>query len=171
MGFRRKLLLLGVTAVLVAGAALGLGLSSPAATSPGPPPASTGDQMDRAVPASILDATFTDQEGRPVTLHQFAGKAVFFGIYYQVVREGSPPGIDWQTGHPYTYDVNHSDGFALLDPHQRERFITAGMVRDASMPKSLRRLLDAQGVYDSEHPGGGSWTVDQAFDSILWVLR
>jgi cytochrome oxidase Cu insertion factor (SCO1/SenC/PrrC family) len=24
----------------------------------------------------------------------------FFGIYYQVVSEGSPPGIDWQTDQP-----------------------------------------------------------------------
>ena len=250
MGFRRKLVLLGGTTALVAGAALGLGLSSIGATSPEPPPASIGDQMDRAVPASILDATFTDQDGRPVTLRAFADKAVFlvpfltscqeecpvttgallalerqlaaqhltsnaaivevtvdpgrdtpqrmaayakltgvswplltappstiaalwhfFGIYYQVVPEGSPPGIDWQTGQPYTYDVNHSDGFALLDPHLRERFVTAGMVRGASVPKSLRRFLDAQGVYDSKHPGGGSWTVDQAFNAISWALQ
>ena len=206
--------------------------------------------MDRAVPPSILDATFTDQDGRPVTLRAFADKAVFlvpfltscqeecpvttgallalerqlaaqhltsnaaivevtvdpgrdtpqrmvayakltgvswplltpppstiaalwhfFGIYYQVVPEGSPPGIDWQTGQPYTYDVNHSDGLALLDPQLRERFVTAGMVRGASVPKPLRQLLDAQGVYDSKHPGGGSWTVDQAFNAISWALQ
>ncbi len=206
--------------------------------------------MDRAVPASLLDAPFTDQEGRPVTLHQFAGKAIFlvpfltscqeecpvttgallalerelsaqhltskaaivevtvdpgrdtpermaayakltgvtwplltaspttlaelwhyFGIYYQVVPEGSPPGIDWQTGKPYTYDVNHSDGFILLNSALHERFVAAGMVRGATVPSSLRRLLDAQGVYDLKHPGGGSWTVDQAFNSIDWVLE
>ncbi len=170
--------------------------------------------MDRAVPASLLDAPFTDQEGRPVTLRQFAGKAIFlvpfltscqeecpvttgallalerelsaqhltskaaivevtvdpgrdtpermaayakltgvtwplltaspatlaelwhfFGIYYQVVPEGSPPGIDWQTRKPYTYDVNHSDGFVLLNPALRERFVAAGMVSGATVPK------------------------------------
>lgn len=228
MGFRRKLILPGGTTTLVAGAALGFGLSSLGATSPGPPPASIGDQMDRAVPERLLDATFADQDGRPVTLHQFIGKAVFlvpfltscqeecpvttgaqlalerqlaaqhltskaaivevtldpgrdtpqrmaayakltgvswpllttapatiaalwhfFGVYYQVVPEASPPGIDWQTGQPYTYDVNHSDGFALLDPQLRKRFITAGMVRGASVPRSFRRLLDTQGIYDA----------------------
>ena len=35
------------------------------------------------------------------------------------------------------------------------------------MPKSLRHLLGSQGVYDLEHPGGGSWTVAQAFDAIF----
>jgi cytochrome oxidase Cu insertion factor (SCO1/SenC/PrrC family) len=93
-----------------------------------------------------------------------------FGIYYQVVPEGSPAGIDWQSGRPYTYDVDHSDGFVLLDPHQRERFVAAGMVSGATVPKSLRHLLDSQGIYDLEHPGGGSWTVEQAFDSVSWVL-
>ena len=202
------------------------------------------------MPASLLDAPFTDQEGRSVTLRQFAGKAVFvvpfltscqeecpittgallalerrltaqhltsktaivevtvdpardiprangglrqahrsdvafahritrhlaalwhyLGIYYQLVPEGSPPGIDWETGKPYTYDVDHSDGFILLDPTLHERFVAAGMVSGASVPKSLRRFLDAQGVYDSKHPGGGSWTVEQGLAAIDWVLK
>lgn len=248
MSSRRKLTLLGAGALL-AGAALGIGLSSLGASGPGPPPASIGDQMNRAVPAALLDTSFTDQEGRSVTLRQFAGKAVFlvpfltscqeecpittgallvlerqlaaqhltsraaiievtvdpgrdvpqrmaayakltgvtwplltaspeslaalwhyFGIYYQVVPEGSPPGIDWETGTAYTYDVDHSDGFILLDPTLHERFIAAGMVSGASVPGSLRRLLDSQGVYDLKHPGGGSWTVGQAAAAINWVL-
>ncbi|HEY1653302.1 MAG TPA: SCO family protein [Acidimicrobiales bacterium] len=202
------------------------------------------------MPESLLDASFTDQAARHVTLRQFAGKAVFlvpfltscqeecpvttgallvleremdaqhlerkaaivevtvdpgrdvpermaayakltgvdwslltasratiaalwrfFGIYYQVVPEGSPAGIDWQSGKPYTYDIDHSDGFVLLDPRLHERFISAGMVRGVRVPKSLRRLLDAQGVDDLRHPGGGSWTVDQALNSIAWVLN
>ena len=94
-----------------------------------------------------------------------------FGIYYQVVPEGSPAGIDWETGKPYAYDVNHSDGFILIGPGLHERFVAAGMVGGATVPKPLRRLLDAQGVYDSKHPGGGSWTVDQALNAIDWVLE
>ncbi len=248
MGFRRKLMLLGA-GVLLAGAALSIGLSSLGASAPGPPPASIGDQMHRGLPTAILDATLTDQEGRSVTLRHFAGKAVFlvpfltscqeecpvttgallalerelaaqrlttkativevtvdpgrdtpermaayakltgvtwplltaspatlavlwhyFGIYYQAVPEGSPAGIDWQTGTPYAYDVNHSDGFILLDAALHERFVAAGMVRGATLPRSLRRLLDTQGIGDLEHPGGGSWTVDQALNAIDWVL-
>jgi cytochrome oxidase Cu insertion factor (SCO1/SenC/PrrC family) len=95
----------------------------------------------------------------------------YFGIYDQVVPEGSPPGIDWQTGRPYTYDVDPSDGFILLDPHLRERFVAAGMVSGAPVPKSLRHFLDSQGAYDLEHPGGGSWTVSQAFGAISWALH
>jgi protein SCO1/2 len=250
MSSQRKLFLLVVGAFVLTGSALSIGLSSLGASPGGPPPASIGDQMDRAVPASLLDAPLTDQTGGPVTLRQFAGKAIFlvpfltscqeecpvttgallalereltarsltskaaiveltvdpardspkrmaayakltgitwplltaspttiaalwhhFGIYYQVVPEGSPPGIDWQTGKPYAYDVDHSDGFILIDPGLHERFVAAGMVSGATVPKPLRRLLDTQGVYDSKHPGGGSWTVDQAFNAIDWVLE
>ena len=250
MGLRRKLTLLVAGVFVASGAALGIGLSPIDARSVSPPPASIGDQMDRAVPGSLLDAPFANQMGRSVTLRQFAGKAIFlvpfltscqeecpittgallalmreltaqrltskaaivevtvdpgrdtpqrmagyakltgvtwplltassatiaalwhyFGIYYQVVPEGQPPGVDWQSGRPYTYDVDHSDGFIVIDPTLRERFVAAGMVSDATVPSSLRHLLDAQGVYDLKHPGGGSWTVNQAFNAIDWVLE
>ena len=249
MGSLRKRTAAVGGSVVVATAALAATLWWPGASSTGPPPASIGDQVNRVVPPSLLDASFTDQSGRRVTLGGFAGRAVllvpfltscqeecpvttgalleltrqlsarhlarhvaivevtvdpgrdvpermaayarltgvtwplltapattiaalwhFFGIYYQDVREGAPPGIDWQTGRPYTYDVNHSDGFVLLDPHLRERFVAAGMVRGATVPAPIRRLLDAQGVEDLTHPGGGSWSVAQAFDALSWVL-
>jgi len=80
----------------------------------------------------------------------------YFGTYYQVVPEGSPAGIDWESGRPYTYDVDHSDGFIVIDPTLHERFVAARMVSGATVPSPLRHLLDAQGVYDLKHPGGGS---------------
>lgn len=94
----------------------------------------------------------------------------FFGIYYQEVPEASPPGIDWQSRRPYTYDVDHSNGFILLDAHLRERFVAAGMVRGAHLRPALRHLLDAQGRRNLAHPGGGSWTIAQARNAIAWVL-
>jgi protein SCO1 len=218
-------------------------------SAPGPPPASIGDQMDRPLQLSLVDAGFTDQADDPVRLSDFEGKVVvlvpfltscqeecpvttgallsieraltadhferkvaivevtvdpgrdspermdayakltgvswtlltapastiaalwrFYGIYYQDVPEGSPPGIDWQTHQPYTYDVDHSDGFIVLDPHLDERFVAAGMVRDADLTPALRHLLDSQGRDDLTHPGGGSWTIDQALQAIGWVL-
>jgi protein SCO1/2 len=95
----------------------------------------------------------------------------YLGFYYQVVPEGLPPGIDWQSGRPYTYDVDHSDGFILIDPAHHERFVAAGMVSGATVPGSVRQLLDSQGVYDLKHPGSGSWTIGQAFNAIAWVLN
>ena len=93
-----------------------------------------------------------------------------FGIYYQKVPEGSPPGINWQTNRPYTYDVDHSDGFVLLDTHLRARFIAGGMTSIGQIPANLQRLLDSQGRADLRDPGGGTWTVTDALNAIGWVL-
>ena len=40
----------------------------------------------------------------------------YFGTWYQKVPEGTPPSTDWETGRPYTYDVDHSDGFSSSTP-------------------------------------------------------
>ncbi len=94
----------------------------------------------------------------------------YFGIYYQKVAEGSPPGIDWQTHEAYTYDVNHSDGFILLDSHLNERFIAGGMVQISGIPSRLEHLLDGEGKSNLANPGGGSWTVSDGLGAIGWVL-
>jgi cytochrome oxidase Cu insertion factor (SCO1/SenC/PrrC family) len=94
----------------------------------------------------------------------------YFGIYYQKVAEDSPPGIDWQTHKPYTYDVDHSDGFVLLDGRQHERFIAGGMVQIAGLPTRLHHLLDGEGRSNLRNPGGGSWTVPDGLGAIGWLL-
>src|SRR5262249_52982946 len=50
----------------------------------------------------------------------------YFGVWYQQVAEGSPPGADWLTGRPLTYDVAHQDVLFYLDPRGRERFLVVG---------------------------------------------
>lgn len=94
----------------------------------------------------------------------------YFGIYYQRVPEGTPPGIDWEIHKPYTYDVNHSDGFVLLDRQQHERFIAGGMVQISGIPARLQHLLDSQGRSNLSDPGGGSWTVSDGLGAIGWFL-
>lgn len=94
----------------------------------------------------------------------------YFGIYYQKVPEGSPPGIDWETHLPYTYDVNHSDGFVLLDSDLHERFIAGGMTSIGKIAPNLQKLLDSEGKADLRNPGGGTWTVSDAVNAIHWVL-
>ena len=82
---------------------------------------------DRDVPtrlaayAHLTGATWPLLTGTPANVKSLWR---YFGIYYQKVAEDSPPGIDWQTGKPYTYDVNHSDGFIVFDQTMHERFVT-----------------------------------------------
>jgi protein SCO1 len=117
--------------------------------------------------ANLTGSNWPLLTGAPDTL---AALWRYFGIYYQNVAEGSPPGIDWETGLPYTYDVNHSDGFVLLDTHLHERFIAGGMTRIAKIPANLGKLLDSEGKENLSHPGGGTWTVNDAVNAIEWAL-
>jgi protein SCO1/2 len=96
----------------------------------------------------------------------------YFGIYYQKVPEGNPPGIDWQTGKPYTYDVNHSDGFLVFNQNMDERFVTGAAPNLAGhkLQGSLQVLLDAQGFKNLFHPGRDSWTIAEGLQAIGWVV-
>ena len=94
----------------------------------------------------------------------------FFGVYYEKVKEDSPPEIDWWTHKPLTYDVDHEDGFIILDKAGHERFITVDMpdLHDKLTPK-LKALLDKQGLNNLAHPQAG-WTVPQALTALSWVV-
>ena len=51
----------------------------------------------------------------------------FFGVYYARVPQGKPPDVDWLTGKPETFDVDHTDAMFLIDPAGQERILDEGM--------------------------------------------
>jgi cytochrome oxidase Cu insertion factor (SCO1/SenC/PrrC family) len=118
--------------------------------------------------AQVTGATWPLLTGTPSNL---AALWHYFGIYYQKVAEGSPPGIDWQTGKPYTYDVNHSDGFIVFDSTMHERFDTGAMpnLRGVTLQAGLKKMLDAQGFENLDHPERGAWTIPEGLQAIGWV--
>jgi protein SCO1/2 len=95
----------------------------------------------------------------------------YFGIYSQKVAEGTPAGVDWQTGRPYAYDVDHSDGFIVFDQKLHERFVTGAAPNLGShgLGRPLGAMLDAQGRKNLAHPGRGSWTISDGLQAIGWV--
>jgi protein SCO1 len=95
----------------------------------------------------------------------------YFGVFYQRVAEDNPPGIDWQTGKPYTYDVNHTDGFIVLDGQLHERFATGAEPNlvGGHLERPLAAMLDDQGRHDLAHPAVGAWTIPEGLDVIGWV--
>ena len=103
---------------------------------------------------------------------QIAAVDHFFYVYVQRVPEGTPPGIDWMTGKPLTYDVNHSDGFFLIDRNGHERFATEATpsVPGHTIPASLKAMLDSQGLQNLYAPNGQTWTVPQLLDALGWLL-
>ncbi len=96
----------------------------------------------------------------------------FFGWDVQRVPEDSPPSVDWWTGKPLAYDVNHSDGFVVIDSRGTERFST-GAAPDfhGSLNPTLHRFLSAEGRDHLTHPLTPGWNPTMALDTLGWILQ
>lgn len=95
----------------------------------------------------------------------------FFGIGFRRVPQGNPPDIDWWTGRPETFDVEHVDGLFLIDAHGYERKFFAGPANltGGRIDPALRRLLSKDGLQSLAHPAPG-WTVAQATHAVEGLL-
>jgi protein SCO1/2 len=129
---------------------------------------------DRDSPARLAayaSLTGADYELVTETPDELAAIATFFGIYYQKVPEDDPPDIDWWTGQPLTYDVNHSDGFFILGPSGKERLVSgaAPNVRGHLNPK-LQGFLSDLGRQHERHPPRPNWTPPELLSSLAWMV-
>jgi protein SCO1 len=94
-----------------------------------------------------------------------------FGVEYQIVPEEQPAKIDWYTGKPLTYDVEHTDGYILISPTGRERFVDASAPNQkGALDAKLRGLLNDGGVHELDNPQATDWTTTDALTSISWLL-
>jgi protein SCO1/2 len=95
-----------------------------------------------------------------------------FGVWYQTIPEEKPAEIDWWTGKPLTYDVDHDNGFILINPSGHEQFITLDIpFLDGRLAASLRRLLDSQGLQYLDHGAPGQdYTPKQALGALSWLM-
>jgi protein SCO1/2 len=95
----------------------------------------------------------------------------FFGVSVQIVPEAKPPKIDWDTGRPLTYDVNHTDGYILINPQGHERFVDANAPNlHGHLKKSLEGLLNDGGVQNLRDQRKPNWTLTDALASISWLV-
>lgn len=93
------------------------------------------------------------------------------GVAYQEVPEGSPPGTDWFTGEPYTYDVTHTDGLFLLDAKGHLRYFTGGTPRlSGSLEPALGNLLNETGRQNLADTAAAGWSVDEGLQALGWLL-
>jgi protein SCO1/2 len=96
----------------------------------------------------------------------------FFHVYYAQTPEDDPPGIDWLTGKPLTYDVDHEDVLAYLDPSGHERYVIEGLpnTQGREPPPSLEKFLSDLGRQHLSHPARDTWTVSQALRVLSWLV-
>ena len=95
----------------------------------------------------------------------------FLGVSVQIVPEEQPAKIDWHTGTPLTYDVDHTDGYFLIDASGHERFSdsTAPNLHGQLDPK-LKGLLNAGGIKNLDDQAAPNWTLAQALSSLSWLV-
>ena len=95
----------------------------------------------------------------------------FFGIYVQIVPEEQPPKLDWWTGKPLTYDVDHTDGYILIDAQGHERFSDSNAPNlHGHLRRDLSGLLNAGGLQNLDHQAAPNWTLSQALSSLSWLV-
>jgi protein SCO1/2 len=95
----------------------------------------------------------------------------WFGVAYERVKEGNPPDTNWQTGKPYTFDIDHSDNVFVLNTSGNERaLVQANADTSGRLPKALAKLLSEDGRKDLTDPGPGSWTPAEMLQAIAAVL-
>ncbi len=155
-------------------------------------------QMDRAVAAAhlqgqvqLIELTVDPQRDTPARLHAYrklfnappnwalltASPQVitrvwkYFGAWYQQEDEDSPAGIDWWTGKPLTYDVDHQDILIFLDSNGHERFLIQGPpnTQHHLPPAKLDQFLNDLGRTHLNHPAADAWAVPQALQPLSWL--
>jgi protein SCO1 len=95
----------------------------------------------------------------------------FFGVSVQVVPEEQPPKLDWWTGKPLTYDVDHTDGYFLIDASGHERFSDSNPPNlHGHLDKGLAGLLNSGGLKNLTDQSAPNWTLSQALSSISWLV-
>jgi protein SCO1 len=93
------------------------------------------------------------------------------GVSVQIVPEEQPAKIDWYTGTPLTYDVNHTDGYFLIDASGHERFSDSTPPNlHGQLGKKLTGLLNAGGLKNLDEQSAPNWTLAQALSSISWLV-
>lgn len=94
------------------------------------------------------------------------------GVDVEKTAEDNPPGIDWMTGAPLTYDLSHTDEVFMLNKSGNERFLIDGMPNTQGVAPSpiLGKFLSAAGRDNLAHPDASTWTVADATTSLAWVL-
>ena len=84
----------------------------------------------------------------------------FLGVSVQIVPEEQPAKIDWCTGKPLTYDVDHTDGYFLIDASGHERFSDSNPPDlHGHLDQKLTGLLNAGGLKNLDDQGAPNWTL------------
>lgn len=117
--------------------------------------------------ARMTGARLIQLTGRVAQIRRFWD---YFGIGFRRVPQGPHPDVDWWTGRPETFDVEHADGVFLIDADGYERRFFPGYADTGRrLEPALRRLLSKEGAANLEHPSN-AWTVEDVMTAMGALL-
>lgn len=95
----------------------------------------------------------------------------FFGVYYKRVPQGTPPDVDWMTGKPEAFDVDHTDAVFIIDPAGQELIVDEGMPQvNGTLPAALLKLLNDHGRQNLAHPQF-AWTANELIEDLYYAMN
>ena len=96
----------------------------------------------------------------------------FLGVSVQIVPEEQPAKIDWYTGTPLTYDVDHTDGYFLIDGSGHERFSDSNATESARAARQEAHRAAQRGRASRTSMTRALRTghLAQALSSISWLV-
>lgn len=95
----------------------------------------------------------------------------FFGWTVQVVPQDVPPPNDWMAPHDQlSYDINHSDGFWIIDPDQSVRFASGDLPAfTGTLSNVLATFMGYKSNIYKNPVYKNGWTPEQALGALEWV--
>ncbi len=106
-----------------------------------------------------------DRNANLTTIEKFLGWTV------QVVPQKVPPTTDWMAPHDLlSYDINHSDGFWIIDAKQSIRFVSGDFPAfTGTISKVLSTFMGYKSNIYNNPVFKGGWTPSEAIQALEWV--
>lgn len=134
------------------------------------PERDTPDQLHAYRSFAQLPSNFSLLTG---TAENLATLWKYVGVGYDKQPQDDPPGINWRTGKPLTYDIQHTDVLLYLDASTHQRFDIVGMPvgTDAKLTAGEQNFLNEQGRANLANSDEATWTPDQALQVVSWLAK
>ncbi len=100
----------------------------------------------------------------------------WFGVYYNVVKSDGVV-IDWMTGKPITYDVNHSDVIVIIGPDLHWRWLDLGSPAVTNpktkglVPAKLYTYLSSAGKSNLVKPEQPFWSTSAVYGALDEIFK
>jgi len=126
------------------------------------------DTARLAAYANLTGASWELVTESPATLDAIAK---FFGFAHWRAPVDADAAPDWLTGQTLSYDVDHSNGYVLINGSGTQIFSTgAAPAFRGTLTPTLRRYLSDTGVHNLLDPPSTAWSTQTALTELSWAL-